>query len=79
MHKPGCTWASGTAGSPNSGGGGGGGYSCALPGRHAQAGGSGIVIISYISATQKGTGGAVTPNGGTGFNHTFTTSSTYIA
>jgi hypothetical protein len=41
------------------------------------AGGSGIVIISYLGS-QRGTGGTVTSSGGYTI-HTFTSSSTYTA
>jgi hypothetical protein len=40
-------------------------------------GGSGIVIIRYLSATQRGTGGTVTSNGGY-YYHTFTASGTFV-
>lgn len=62
-----------TAGSPNTGGGGG-----ALGGSRGNtgntAGGSGVVIISYVGAQQFG-GGNVTSSGGNTI-HTFTTSGT---
>lgn len=66
-----------TSGTANTGGGGGG----SIPG-FSGAGGSGIVIISYANATQRGTGGTVTSysSGGTTYwVHTFTSSGTYIA
>ena len=60
----------GTAGTANSGGGGGGsGYA---PAANGQAGGSGIVIISYAGA-QRMAGGTVTFVGGNTI-HTFTSS-----
>jgi hypothetical protein len=62
----------GSAGSANTGGGGGGAYS----------GGSGIVIISYLGNSQKGTGGTVTTYGSGSsqyYVHTFTTSGTFIS
>jgi hypothetical protein len=65
-----------TAGTVNTGGGGGGvgGYSSPFA---SGAGGSGIVIISYLGS-QRGTGGTVTTSGGYTI-HTFTSSSTYNA
>jgi len=39
---------------------------------------NGAVIVSYISATQKGSGGTVTSSGGRYF-HTFTSSGTYVS
>jgi hypothetical protein len=41
-------------------------------------GGSGIVIISYTSTTQIGSGGTVTTSGGN-YIHTFTTGGTFTA
>jgi hypothetical protein len=64
----------GTAGTINTGGGAGGGSAYAGPGA---AGGSGVVILSYIG-TQRGTGGIVTSSGGYTI-HTFTSSGTYVA
>ena len=54
-------------------GGGGGGGVTGIP---SGSGGSGIVIISYTSATQIATGGTVTTSGGN-FIHTFTSSGTF--
>jgi hypothetical protein len=65
---------SATAGTPNTGGGGGGNYYAETIG----TGGSGIVIISYTSATQLFTGGTVTQSGGN-FIHTFTGDGTFRA
>lgn len=39
---------------------------------------NGVVIVSYVSATQKGTGGTVTSAGGR-YYHTFTASGTYVS
>ena len=63
----------GTAGTANTGGGGGGssGGSTAT----TNLGGSGIVIISYASATPKFVGGTLTTSGGNQI-HTFTSSGT---
>lgn len=69
----------GVAGTANTGGGGGGGRT---GGTNGAAGGSGVVIISYPSASQRGTGGNVTTytSGATLYwVHTFTTSGTYSA
>jgi hypothetical protein len=63
--------AAGTAATANTGGGGGGG---GLNNTGA-AGGSGIVIISYTSATPKFVGGTLTTSGGNQI-HTFTSSGT---
>jgi len=64
----------GVAGTANrGGGGGGGGYLAISP--YAGAGGSGIVIISYTSATPKFVGGTLTTSGGNQI-HTFTSSGT---
>jgi hypothetical protein len=64
----------GTAGTANTGGGGGGGgHNNSISG----AGGSGIVIISYLGS-QRGTGGTVTTSGGYTI-HTFTSSGTFTA
>jgi hypothetical protein len=65
----------GTAGTANTGGGGGGG---GANGSNGASGGSGIVIISYASSIQRGTGGTVTTSGGY-YIHTFTSSGTYTA
>jgi hypothetical protein len=67
----GGTSGSNTAGAANTGGGGGAG----LAGKN---GGSGIVILRYQSATQRGSGGTVTQSGGY-FYHTFTSSGTFTA
>ena len=59
------------------GGGGGGGHSAS-----GGTGGSGVVIISYQSVSQRGTGGSVTYYGITPaitWTHIFTASGTYIA
>ena len=64
----------GVAGTTNRGGGGGGsGYLGISP--YSAAGGSGIVIISYTSATPKFVGGTLTTSGGNQI-HTFTSSGT---
>jgi len=63
----------GTAGTANTGGGGGGGSNGATV--YGGAGGSGIVIISYTSATPKFVGGTITTSGGKQI-HTFTSSGT---
>jgi hypothetical protein len=73
----------GTA-STGTGGGGGVGQNVATTYYYGAAGGSGVVIISYQSTSQKGTGGTVTsyapgPNGLTYWVHTFTSSGTYTA
>ena len=65
-------------GTTNAGGGGGGGGGTAAGGN----GGSGVVILSYTSLTQKGTGGVVTSytiSSVTYFVHTFTSSATFTA
>ena len=62
----------GSAATANTGGGGGGG---GQGGGDGAAGGSGIVIVSYTSATQLFGGGTVTVSGGK-YIHTFTTSGT---
>jgi len=65
-----------TAGTVNTGGGGGGsGLTSAGALNTAVAGGSGIVIISYTSATPKFVGGTITTSGGKQI-HTFTSSGT---
>jgi hypothetical protein len=64
--------ASGTAGTVNTGGGGGGGDRETIT---SGAGGSGIVIISYASATPRFVGGTLTTSGGNQI-HTFTSSGT---
>lgn len=64
-----------TSGTPNTGGGGGGGWSLA-----SGAGGSGAVVISYISPIQYATGGTVTSftsGSNTFWIHTFTTNGTF--
>jgi len=81
---------SGTPASGGSGGGGTGGYASTLPSggtantgggggggglTASGAGGSGIVIISYTSATPKFVGGTITTSGGKQI-HTFTSSGT---
>ncbi len=76
----GGTGGGGTANSPGTanlgGGGGGGGGSAGGGGAGAgAAGGSGIVIISYTSATPKFVGGTLTTSGGNQI-HTFTSSGT---
>jgi len=63
----------GTAGTVNTGGGGGGAGDATNP--TGFAGGSGIVIISYASATPKFVGGTLTTSGGNQI-HTFTSSGT---
>lgn len=69
----GSSGSSATAGTANSGGGGGGNGDTIA----GMAGGSGIVIISYLGS-QRGTGGTVTSSGGYTI-HTFTSSGTYNA
>jgi hypothetical protein len=64
----------GTAGTANTGGGGGGGGN-ATGTTLGGAGGSGVVIISYTSATPKFVGGTLTTSGGNQI-HTFTSSGT---
>jgi hypothetical protein len=66
----------GSPGTANLGGGGGGGG--ASGNQVGGTGGSGIVVISYASVAQRGTGGTVTTSGGF-YIHTFTTSGTYTA
>lgn len=65
-----------TAGTANTGGGGGGGGSWGggtySPGAN---GGSGVVIVSYVSGSQLFSGGSVTNSGGR-YYHTFTSSGT---
>ena len=68
----GATSGSGSAGTANTGGGGGGGNTVGSTGSN---GGSGIVIISYTSATPKFVGGTLTTSGGKQI-HTFTSSGT---
>jgi hypothetical protein len=65
----------GVAGTTNTGGGGGGGAGGAPSGGFPKggAGGSGIVIVRYLSATQKALGGIVTTSGGY-YIHTFNAS-----
>jgi hypothetical protein len=70
------------AGGNNTGGGGGGGSFASPTVEYGASGGSGVVIISYPSATQKGTGGVVTAysaNGLTYWVHTFNSSGIYIS
>jgi hypothetical protein len=47
------------------------------------SGGSGVVIVSYVNTTQRGTGGNTITSYGSGTStiwvHTFTSSGTYIA
>jgi hypothetical protein len=75
----GASGSPGTAGTNTLGGGGGGGGSFGggtfSPGL---AGGSGILIASYISPTQLLTGGTVTFSGTTWY-HTFTANGTLTA
>jgi hypothetical protein len=66
------------AGSPATIGTGGGGGGASGPTPTGGNGGSGIVIISYQSAIQKGAGGTVTQSGGN-YIHTFTSSGTFTA
>jgi hypothetical protein len=75
-----ATAGAGTAGTANLGGGGGGGGSTAnannaLAFGAGANGGSGVVIISYASATPKFVGGTLTTSGGNQI-HTFTSSGT---
>jgi hypothetical protein len=72
----GSTNSTGLNGTANLGGGAGGYFAATNTG--GSNGGSGIVIISYVSATQRGTGGTVTSSGGS-YIHTFTSSGTYTA
>lgn len=71
----------GTAGTANTGGGGGGGGGAVGSAGTGAAGGSGIVIISYPTASLPGaTGGSITQIlvGGISYNvHTFTSSGTF--
>jgi len=62
----------------NTGSGGGGSPGSSPSPRTGGNGGSGIVIIRYLSGAQKGTGGTVTSSGGY-YYHTFTSSGTYTA
>lgn len=66
------THVAGTAGTANTGGGGGGGKGTGT----TPAGGSGVVIISYVTGTMTATGGTITTSGGRTI-HTFTTSGTW--
>lgn len=71
---------SGGAGTTNRGGGGGGSPSDF--GYIGGAGGSGVVIVRYASATQRGSGGTVTTyttGSVTYWVHTFTSSGTFVA
>lgn len=64
-------------GTVNTGGGGGASRNAGLTGG---SGGSGVVIISYASTTQRGSGGTITSyiSGGTTYwVHTFTSSGTF--
>ena len=72
----GVNGTNGTAGTANTGGGGGGGQG--TNGSTWGTGGSGIVIVRYQSATQRGTGGTVTSAGGY-YYHTFTGNGTFTA
>ena len=65
----------GNPGTANTGGGGGGATGWSAATRTGGAGGSGIVIISYTSATPKFVGGTLTTSGGNQI-HTFTSSGT---
>lgn len=65
--------ASGTAGTANRGGGGGG---AGANGGTAGAGGSGVVIVRYLTGAITATGGTVTTSGSYTV-HTFTTSGTF--
>ena len=72
----GASASNGTAGTANTGGGGGSGGGTPTGGSTAGgAGGSGIVIISYTSATPRFVGGTLTTSGGNQI-HTFTSSGT---
>jgi len=71
----GSTNAGQTAGTANTGGGGGGAAYVSSGNYNGAAGGSGIVIISYTSATPKFVGGTLTTSGGKQI-HTFTSSGT---
>jgi hypothetical protein len=77
-----------TSGTTNTGGGGGGDTALVYNGGATQtslgagSGGSGIVVLRYASASQRGTGGTVTSYseaGVTYFVHTFTSSGTFTA
>ncbi|MFZ3009730.1 MAG: glycine-rich domain-containing protein [Candidatus Microsaccharimonas sp.] len=65
----------GLAGTANTGGGGGAGYGDPASGPSG-AGGSGIVVISYLTGTMTATGGTITFSGGYTI-HTFTASGTF--
>jgi len=71
--------AAGSGGIAYTGGGGGGGNT-SFPGGYN--GGSGVVILSYVSQNQRGSGGTIT-NSGSGANtiwiHTFTATNTFIS
>lgn len=75
----------GTSGTVNTGGGGGGvntNSNEAYPPGQVSSGGSGVVIIRYASATQRGSGGTVTSytsGSVTYWVHKFTSSGTYVA
>jgi hypothetical protein len=69
----------GVAGTANTGGGGGG---IKAGGAQTNFGGSGVAIIRYASASQRGTGGTVTSYSDAGityFVHTFNSSGTFTA
>lgn len=73
-----------TSGTVNTGGGGGGSPTVNPSGgtNYGGAGGSGVIILSYAAAAQRGTGGTVTSYTSanvTYWVHTFTSSSTYSA
>jgi hypothetical protein len=71
--------ANGVAGTANTGGGGGG---IKAGGAQTNFGGSGVAIIRYASASQRGTGGTVTSYSDAGityFVHTFNSSGTFTA
>lgn len=68
---PGLAWA--VNGVTYAGGAGNGGISSYGSGTQ-----NGVVIVSYVSATQKGSGGTVTSSGGR-YYHTFTSSGTYVS
>jgi hypothetical protein len=84
-----CNWGGGPSSGPHhsggsapagSGGGGGGAVNrCFSVGSGAGNGGSGLLVISYSSPVQRGTGGTVTGGpAGPVWYHTFTGSGTYI-
>jgi hypothetical protein len=65
----------GVAGTSNTGGGGGGSDACA--GCVGGTGGSGIVIVRYLTGTMTATGGAITISGSYTI-HTFTSSDSFV-